>query len=92
MDFPLHIDTIIMGLPIVYFKGLQVEISNYDVKGSQVEISNYDVFLSLHVVLILSNSADPDEMHHNAACNLGLHCLPEYQFRGFPVYKGLMSI
>ena len=28
MDFPIHIDTISMGLSIVYFKGSQVEFSN----------------------------------------------------------------
>ena len=27
MDFPIHIDAISMGLPILYFKGLQVEVS-----------------------------------------------------------------
>ena len=27
MDFPIHFDTITMGLPIVYFKGSQVEFS-----------------------------------------------------------------
>ena len=32
MDFPKHIDTINMGLPILYFKGSQVD---------------YDIFLSL---------------------------------------------
>ena len=50
MNFPIHIYTISMGLHIVYFK------------GSQVELLNYDVFLSLKLVLILANSADPDEM------------------------------
>ena len=60
--FPIHIDTTSMGLPILYFKGPQVEVS-------------YDVFLSLKVVLILANSADPDEMQHYAAFLLGLHCL-----------------
>ena len=39
---------------------------------------NYYVFLSLEVILILANSADPDEMHHYAAFHLGLHCLPKY--------------
>ena len=68
MDFSTHIDTISMGLPTVYFK------------GSQVEFSNDDVVLSLNVVLILANSADPDEMQHNAAFHLGLHCLPKYPF------------
>ena len=27
MDFPIHIDTISMGLPIVYFKGSHIEFS-----------------------------------------------------------------
>ena len=68
MDFPIHIDTIIMGLPIVYSK-------------------TYDVFLSLKVVLIWVKSANPDEMHHNAAFHLGLLSLPKY-----PVYKGLKNL
>ena len=29
MDFPIHIDTISMGLPIVRFKGSQVEFSKF---------------------------------------------------------------
>ena len=67
----MHMDTISMGLPIVYFKGHR---KNYLI---------YDVFLFLKVVLILANSADPDEMQHYAAFHLGLHCLPTYSFRGF---------
>ena len=63
IDFPIHIDTICMGLPIVYFK------------GSQVEFLMYDVFCSLKVVLIIANSVDPDEMQHYAAFHLDLHCL-----------------
>ena len=39
---PIHIDIITMGLPIVLFK------------GSQVEFSKFDVFLSMKVVLIFS--------------------------------------
>ena len=64
MDLPKRTDTISVGLPILYFK------------GAQVKVLNYDVFLSLKVVLILANSADPDEMQHYAAFHLGLHCLP----------------
>ena len=41
-----------MGLPILYFK------------GSQVEVIYYDVFLSLKVALISVNSADLDEIFH----------------------------
>ena len=47
MDFTVYIDTISMGLPIVYNKGSQVEFSN--------------VFQSLKVVLIMANSVDPDD-------------------------------
>ena len=49
---------------------------------------NYDVFLSLKVVSILANSADPDEMQHYAAFHLGLHCLPKYPLSGFQHTKG----
>ena len=38
---------------------------------------------------IFTNSVDPDEMQHNAAFHLGLHCLHKYSFRGFTEYKGL---
>ena len=65
MDFAIHIDTIIMGLPIVYFK------------GSHVEFLNYDLFPSLKVVLILANSTDPDELQQFAAFHLGLHCFDQ---------------
>ena len=71
MDFPIHIDTISMGMSIVYFK------------GSLVEFSKLSLYLSLEVVLILAKSADPDEMQHYAAFHLGLHCLPKHPFRGF---------
>ena len=37
----------------------------------------------MKVVLIIANSADPDEMQHYAAFHLGLHCLPKYPFRVF---------
>ena len=43
---------------------------------------DYDVFLSLKVVLILANSADPDEMQHSAAFHHGLHCLKSTRLGG----------
>ena len=70
MDFPIHIDTIRMELPIVYFK------------GSQVDISKSWCVLFLKIVLVLANSVDPDEMQHCAAFHLGLHCLLKYPFGG----------
>ena len=64
VDYPIHIDTISMELSILYFEGLLVKIS-----------IKFDIFLSLKIVFILANSADPDEMLPYAAFHLGLHCL-----------------
>ena len=49
------------------------------------------VFLSLMIVFILANSADPDEMPHYAAFHLGLHCLPKYPFEGFQPTKARLQ-
>ena len=51
---------------------------------------NYDVCLSMKIVFILANSADPDEIQHYAAFHLDLHCLPKYMysFRDFQYTKG----
>ena len=40
----------------------------------------YDVYMSLKIVFILANSADPDEMLHYAALHLDIHCLTKYLF------------
>ena len=37
--------------------------------------------------LFYLNSVDPDEMQHNAAFHLGLHCMQKYLFSGFPNTK-----
>ena len=81
MDLPIHIDTISMGLPIVYFKGAQVEFSKL----------RCTCFSVPEGCLNLANSADSDEMQQYAAFHLGLHCLPKYLYRGFPVYERLNS-
>ena len=70
MDYALPIDRISMDLPILYFK------------GSQVEISIYDAFPSQIFVFIFANSADPDVMPHDVAFHLGLHCLQKHLFTG----------
>ena len=64
MDYPIHIYTISMELSILCFRGLVVKIS-----------IKFDIFLSLKIVFILANIADPDEMLPYAAFCLGLHCL-----------------
>ena len=51
-------------------------------KGHRLKFLNYDAFMSQRIVFILANSADPDEMPHNAAFHQGLHCLPKYLFTG----------
>ena len=70
-----NIDTISMDCPLCTLRDLG---NNF---------LNYDVFLSLKIVLILANSADPDEMQQYAVFHLGLHCLPKYLFRGFQYIK-----
>ena len=65
----LRIDTISMGLPIVYFMGTQVDF--------------FKIIPVPRGFLILANSADPDEMQQYAAFHLGLHCMLQYTFSGF---------
>ena len=37
-------------------------------------------FFSQKTILVLASSVEPDEMTHNVAFLLGLHCLPKYEF------------
>ena len=77
MDFSIHIDTISMGLPIEYLKGAQAS-------NTYIIIS----FCPWMLFLILTNSADPDEMQHYAAFHLGLYRLPKFSFKGFQYAMG----
>ena len=70
MDFPIQIDTLRVGMSIIYLK------------GSQVGISNYYIFISLKIVFTLINSADLDEMLHFAAFHLDFHCFPKQAYLG----------
>ena len=60
-----------MGLPILKYKGIELEFS---------ELLCFSVPESC---FNLSKSVDLDEMPHFAAFHLGLHFLPKYPFRGF---------
>ena len=51
---------------------------------------NYHI--SLNIDFVLTTSADPDEMPHDAAFHQGLHCLPKYPFRGFWYTKVICSL
>ena len=70
--FPLYtdglfhpVDTIRLGLPIIYFE------------GSQVGITKLYFISVIEDCCILDNSADPDEMLHFAASDLCLHGMGE---------------
>ena len=53
--------------------------------GSKLDFSEiWCISVLEDFVIILANSADPDEMQHYAPFQLGLHCLQKK-----PVYKGL---
>ena len=69
--FTVHIVTISMGLPILYFKGSQIEFSKL------CYISVYDGCFNLSTI------ADPDEMQHDVMLHfisddLGLHWLQKF--------------
>ena len=57
--------------------------------GTGYSLKNIYIFFSLKVVFVLANSVDPDEMPHNAAFHLDLHCLPKYSFRSHQYTNGL---
>ena len=71
------LDTVNSGWSIVYIEGSQVIISPKKFP-----------FFSLMIDFVLANSADPDEMVHEAAFHLDLHCLPKYPSGGFWSTKG----
>ena len=54
---------------------ISIEYSVLYYNGLPVKLSMY-----LKFVFTLTNSADPDEVPHKAAFNLGLHCLLKYRF------------
>ena len=54
----------------------------YILRGLRYNFHRSIVFLSSKIDFVLANSADPDEMPHNAAFNLGLHCLLKYSLWG----------
>ena len=67
MDFPIHIDTIRMGLYMIYFKGLQVGIYY----GKCSKISKVFIFLFsnkmlvIHMLARIANRAAPDQTARN---------------------------
>ena len=65
-----NIDTIGKGLSVFFLR------------GHRLKFQNFDEYMSLKIVLILANNADPDEMPPYVAFHLGLHCLPKYLLTG----------
>ena len=86
MEFTIKLHTTKLGRPFVC------------IEWSQVIIKKKIVFLFLKInnskkdcsrlILSKASSADPDELSHNAACRLGLLCLPKYLLWGFWSIKG----
>ena len=76
MECSIKFDTVMLGWSIVFIERLHA-IFPKNIK-----------FLSLKIIFVLANSADPDKMPHYAAFHQGLHSLPKYPFRGFWSTKG----
>ena len=61
----------------------------YKLKGHRLKFQKKPhIILALSIDFVLANSADHDEMSHNAVFHLDLHCLPKYLFRGYQSKKG----
>ena len=71
IDFLIHIDIKAWICPFCILR------------GNRSKFLNYHAFLSLKIVFILENSADPDVAFH-----LALQFLPKYQFIGIQNEKG----
>ena len=67
----INVHIIKLGWSIGYTVGTYVIISPKNI-----------VFLSMKIYFVFANSADPDEMPHDAAFHLDFHCLPKYPFSG----------
>ena len=52
--------------------------------GVRLYFSKHFVTFCLKLFFTFTNSVDPDEMQQNVAFHLGLHCLQNYSFVGFP--------
>ena len=50
-------------------------------RGHIFKFPSTPLFLSLKIVFVVANCAQPDEIPHNAALHKGLHCLPRCIFR-----------
>ena len=69
MDSSLWFDKQMWDRPLYISKGVMI-------------FKKYCILLS-EICFTFTNSVDPDEMQHDAAFHLGLHCLRKYLFRGF---------
>ena len=45
------------------------------------------ILFCLKIIFTFTNSVDPDEMQHDAASHLDLHCLQMYSFRGSRIQR-----
>ena len=77
MDFPIHVKTIHMQLPILYFK-----------RGSQLEL--FKLWrISVMKICFVAHDAARHELPHHAAFHLCIYCFSKYQLAGIQNVKGL---
>ena len=76
MIYDLH-SSIVLTFSIAAYLVCTLTCPNYGIV-SIIYFESSFVFLSLTIIFIVANSADPDEMPSFAAFHLGLHCLPIY--------------
>ena len=76
IEFSIKLCTKKSGWSIVY------------IQGSQVIFTKQHSIFPLKIHSVSENSADPYEISHYVAFNLGLHCLPKYLTRGSRSSKG----
>ena len=85
-DFFIHVRRLVRAVLIATYPvcillvTIKWKVSWCISRGYRLEFPNKTVFLSMKIVYIYANSADPDEMPNYAGFHLGLHCLTKYLF------------
>ena len=86
MIFDLH-SSIVLTFSIATYLVCTLTCPNYGIV-SIIYFESSFVFLSLMIIFIVADSADPDEMPPYAAFHLGLDCLLKYLFTRIQNEKG----
>ena len=82
MEYPIKFDTVKSGWSLYILRGHMLLFLK----------NNHKLSLSLKIDFVLTNSADHDELPHDAAFHQYLHCLPKYPLRVFWYTKVICSL